>query len=495
MEHEINRRLKGYTVRIEALHVHPWAAALEVHDATIVQDADPDPPILSIPRLVTRIDYRALFHGRAVADVAFTRPVVYLDLKHLRAEAAGPVALKDRGWQEALEALTFDLKINRLWVFDGDVTYVDQGPFKPLHLSQLRLGAENIRNVRSRERTYPSEIHLDGAVFENGRVQLDGRADFLAEPHLGVQAALRLEGVELDYLKPITNRYNLSVRDGSLSLEGSVEYAPSVERLILNRALVQGVALDYVHKPQTARIEETRLQQTAKTAQQVAGRSDVELRVDRLDVAKSRIGFVNEAANPPYRIALSDTDLTIEHLTNGAHDGRASLRLRGQLMGQGETRVTATLEPRRGSADADVSAAIERADMGRLNDLVRAYGGFDARAGEFSLYAELHANGGDINGYLKPLFHGLEVGDGASGDGLRHRIYDAMVGAAAKGLRNNPRGDIATVVPISGRVDQPDVGVWTTIGELLRNAFIKEILPGFDPRRSPKGGAAPPPAT
>jgi len=213
--------------------------------------------------------------------------------------------------------------------------------------------------------------------------------------------------------------------------------------------LVQGVGLEYTHKPETAQLEQARLQATTQSAKQVAGKSDLELRVDRLDLVKSRLGFVNEAVKPAYRLVLADADLTIEHLSNQLHAGRASLRLEGELMGSGQTRVTATLAPRIGSADMDVTAEIRDADMSRLRDLVRAYGGFDARAGEFSMYSELHTNGGTIGGYVKPLFHGIEVsGQDASVTGLRHRLYDDLVGIAAKSLKNRPRREVATVVPI-----------------------------------------------
>jgi len=249
LERQVNHRLTGYTVQIRALRVHPWIGSFELYDASIVQDANPDPPVTHIARLVTSIDWRALLHRRLVADIIFDRPTVYLDLKNVRTEAAGDVALKDRGWQQALEALAFDLKINRLRVLGGDVTYVDQGPFKPLHLSRLNLSADNIRNVQSQERVYPSNIHLEGVVFDTGSVWLDGRADFLAEPHLGVEAALRLDQVALDYFKPVTERYNLSVDQGTLSLAGAVEYAPNLTRLVLDRVLVQGVALEYRHPP------------------------------------------------------------------------------------------------------------------------------------------------------------------------------------------------------------------------------------------------------
>jgi hypothetical protein len=488
MEAEVNRRLTGYTVRIAALHVNPWTASVELRDATIAQDANPDPPVAQVGRLVTRIDWRALLHRRVVADISFERPTVYLNLRQVRTEASENTALKDRGWQQALEALAFDLKINRLRVVDGDITYVDQGPFKPLHVSRINLGAENIRNIASKEQTYPSPIHLEAVAFDVGTVWLDGHADFLAKPHVGVQAALRLDQVVLDYFKPITNRYNLAVRNGSLSLAGIVEYAPKITRLILERVLVEGVALEYLHLPHTAEAEKVRAQQTAQAAKE-ATRTSTELRIERLEVAKSTFGFINQAANPAYRLRLTDTTLTVENLGNQRRDDPAVVRLAGQLMGRGETRVTASLQPQAGSADVDVTAQIEGADLVRLKDLVRAYGGFEIKAGELSLYSELEMKSGAIAGYVKPMFRGVEVGtDGEAvpEKGLRQRVYEGIVGIGAKVLKNRLRGEVATVVPISGRVDRPEMARWETVSRLLQNAFLDPLMPGYEPARNPR---------
>jgi hypothetical protein len=495
METEANQRLTGYTVRIPMLRVHLWKASIEVRDASLVQDANPDPPVMHMKRFVTAVDWRALLHGRVVADLTFDRPTAFLNLRQLRTEAASDVPLEERGWQDALEALALDLKINRLQVMDGDVTYVDQGPFKPLHVSHLNLNAENIRNIASREHVYPSPIHLEAVVFDAGSVWLDGRANFLAEPHVGVQAALRLDQVALDYFKPITTRYNLAVDKGSLSLAGNVEYAPKITRVILERVLVDRVALEYRHLPQTAEAETARAQQAANAAKQAANTSSAELRIDRLDVRKSTFGFTNQA-KPAYRLHLTDTNLTVEHLANRGQSGPAVARLTGQLMGRGETRLTATLQRQAGSADMDLTAQIEDADLVRLKDLVRAYGKFDITAGEFSVYSELKTRGGTLTGYVKPLFRGVEVGtDGevVAEKGVRQRLYEGVVGIGAKVLKNRLRGEVATVVPISGRVDSPKVARWETVGGLLQNAFIHPIAPGYETPRSPKSG--PPAAT
>lgn len=124
MEREINSRLTGYTVSVRAAHVHPWTVSLELLDAAISQDANPDPPVALIRSLTAGLHWRALVHGKVVADITFDWPALYVNLKNLRAEAARDVTLKDRGWQRALEAVTLDLKIDRLRVREGDLTYL-----------------------------------------------------------------------------------------------------------------------------------------------------------------------------------------------------------------------------------------------------------------------------------------------------------------------------------------------------------------------------------
>jgi hypothetical protein len=92
-------------------------------------------------------------------------------------EAADPVAVEDKGWQEALEAI-YPLKINEFRVTDGTLTYVDDDPKRPLHVSRAYFLATNIRNVESPDRTYPSPIHLDAVVFERGRLESTGTPTF-----------------------------------------------------------------------------------------------------------------------------------------------------------------------------------------------------------------------------------------------------------------------------------------------------------------------------
>src|SRR5262249_2295817 len=155
-----------------------------------------------------------------------------VDLRQLQSEAADRTPLKERGWQEAALAI-YPFRINLLRVDGGDVTYAEQGPLQPLHVSKLSFRAENGRNVPSPERTYPSNLHLPGPSQDTAELHRDGNAAFLAEPYAGVKATIALDGLHLDYLAPILHHYDLTARAGTLSAKGRIEYAPDVHTVDL----------------------------------------------------------------------------------------------------------------------------------------------------------------------------------------------------------------------------------------------------------------------
>jgi len=495
VEREVNHRLTGYTVTIPKFSLHPHTVSFDLLGVTIVQDANPRVPFADIQRLNTTIHWRALLHRRVVADVTFARPRLHIDLPELRAEAKSKVPLKDKGWQQALEAVALDLEVNWLQIIDGAVTYIDQRLFKPLELSHIALVAENIRNIESPDRVYPSRIHLRSDVFEDGRLRIDGYANFLEDPYPGLSAQVDLEQIELDYFKPVTNRVNLSVRKGTLGASGTFEYAPSVKSVHLDKVVVEGPEIEYIHTPQTAAAESARAQATASAAKKASNEPGLELAIDRLDITKGRFAFFNRAASPPYRLNLTDATLTVENLSNQRAQGPSTIRLSGKFMGSGQTQASATMRPARAGADVDLKVSVEDTEMASMNDVVRAYGKFGVSQGQFSLFSELKVTDGNITGYVKPLFRDVEVGGDQPGEPktFGQKVRESLIGVLAKILKNHPRGEVATVVTISGRVDQPQTRTWEAIGGLLRNAFLRAILPGFEVNRAEKTPEAPKP--
>ena len=113
---------------------------------------------------------------------------------------------------------------------------------------------------------YPSPMRLTARVFEGGSVSATGWADFLAEPHAAFMVDIKLDGIELDYFKPITNRYNVVMDKGTLSAYGEVEIAPQYKSVKLWSATVDGVHVDYVHTSKMAGVGKEVAREATKAA-------------------------------------------------------------------------------------------------------------------------------------------------------------------------------------------------------------------------------------
>jgi hypothetical protein len=465
----VNARLQGYTVGIGGLDVHPLGFSVDFEDLRVVQEADPDPPVARIGRLSAGVHWRALLHGRLVADVALDQPWLRVNRSHIVREARDAVPVERRGWLDALQAM-YPLKINEIRIRDGRLTYVDGGLARPLRLSQVTLSATNMRNIRSRDRVYPAELRADAVVFGSGRLSITGQANFLAEPYPGVLALIRLGGLQLDYFRPLLAREHVSLRGGTLSAVADIEYAPTLKAVHLHHAVVRGVEGDYVRSAAAPR------EPRALTP------PDLQLRIDRLHVTRANFGFVDKAAERAYRVFLTDADLQLENLGSRLSDGVGTARLSGKFMGTGATLVTATVRPEPAGPDFALTVRIENTEMIAMNDLLRAYSTFDVAAGLFSCDSRLQVKNARLTGYVKPLFRHLDA-DGPRRDedtGAPGGLDDGVGGRRADVLESQPREEVAAQTDLAGPVEGPKVSTWQVMVGVVQNAFFQFILPGLE---------------
>ena len=245
-------------------------------------------------------------------------------------------------------------------ITDAELTYVDQGPFRPLEFRNINLRAQNIRNVRSEEGEYPSPVYLEGNVFKSGKIVLQGNADFLAEPHIAFKAAIGAEQIELDYFRPIAERYNFSVRRGVLSTNGTIEYAKNKKIISVPNLNIQNLVADYVHtKPATSPTKELS-KKADKVIREHSNELTLELDVNDVNISDSELGIINKASEPQYRLFVTSAQVKIQNLSNQAEEGTATITATGRFMNSGKTRLTARLRPKGKSPNFDLQLTIER---------------------------------------------------------------------------------------------------------------------------------------
>ena len=481
VENTMNQKLVGYHTRLAHAHVQLLNGSLILDGLVVTQNAHPNPPVANLPEMGFHIQWRELLTGHIVADVLLTHPRVHINLTQLRTQASSKVALKDEGWQDAIQSV-YPFKINRFRIRDGEVIYIDTDPKRPLHLSDIALNADNIRNIHYNDQVYPSQFRLYSVVFEQGRMTVDGRANFLDNPFPGILAHYSVERIPLDKFETEIQRANLHVYQGTLQSKGLVEYSPRVARVDVDTAAVDSVHLDYVHTSQTAAGETQRIETVKTAAAKINNAPSLMLKAREIVLTNSQMKFMNAASDPHYTLMVSDMNLRATNLSNHMTEGTANLQFDGKLMGSGDTKLTGVLRPEKQGPNFDFDLASQNTDLTSLNDLLRAYGKFDVASGRVSVFSQVSVKNHYVNGYVKPLFTDIQVyaTQKDAKKPILHQAYELAIGGAAKLLKNHSTQQVATKVDISGPVNTPNMSTWQAIGQFLTNAFISAIVPGFD---------------
>lgn len=479
LESKMNQRLHGYTVTLQGAHLNPFGLALTLRGGVIRQQAHPDPPVADVQQVKASVQWRQILRLRLVANVVIDRPRIHVNLKQLQEENRDSVEVEDRGWQDAFQSI-YPLKFNQVQVRDGAFVYIDEDPKRPLELSRVNLLAENIRNTRDDKVLYPSPVRADGVLFGTGRAVVKGHADFLSKPYPGVHVLYQLSRVPLERLDVLSSRANLDLDGGVLASKGEVEYGPKHREAHVTDVDIDGLRLDYIHTAGTAEAEKDRAATASRVAQD--DQPAMFVRLDRIHFADSIFGLVNRAADRPYRVYVSGTDLVVTQISSGFRQGPAKARLTGKFMGSGAARASATFREPSSGPNFDLNVAVEGAALASMNDLLRAYGKLDVTEGTFSLYSEIKIKDQRIDGYVKPLIKDVKVYDPEQDKKkpVLKKLYEKVVGGLSHVLDNRPRDEVATVVDISGPIDDPNTSIWEVVVRLVSNAFVKAILPGFE---------------
>jgi hypothetical protein len=480
-ERAINAHLQGYQVKIAGLRLHTWRLGLTLEHMTLVQNRHPDPPVADIEALDFSLLWRALRHFKLAGDLTLEHPALHINLPQIKEEIRSKVSLRDQGWQGAVESI-YPFKLDRVAIQDGSLLYLaDDTASKPIRLTRAFMVASNVRNIAVTRGTYPSPVSLEAVLFDTGRIQFQGAADFLRKPYAAVKGKVRLDQVPFDRLAPIARDYQVKATGGVLSLEGAMESTPEAQTVHLAKVLVQGLNVDYVTSLGTQALEAEHARQVVKLAQRVHDKPHMLLQVDHLRLTQCQFGFVNEKVAPPYRLFISDGSLALENLSNQAAQGRTEFKGRGAFMGRGRMVVSGAVGSTEAPVDFAVQLHLDDAHLPDLNDFLLASAGVDVAEGQLSVYAELTVRKGRLDGYFKPLIKDLKVYDRRKDQGkpFGRRVEMHVLQALAGFFKNRRTRAVATVTHLSGPISGPKVGEWEAIRKLIGNGLFSAIRPGF----------------
>ena len=205
-------------------------------------------------------------------------------------------------------------------------------------------------------------------------------------------------------------------------------------------------------------------------------------KINRLQVNESEIHFENEYSNAAGGHLSAPTGGTVTNLTNVGNTKSelpAGVVAHGEALGGGDLQLNIQLNPLVHLPTYQLDCQLTNVNLAALNNFFEAYGNFDVDRGHFALFASVASKGGNYDGYLKVFFEHLHVFEWKKEkkeDALQV-FWDAIVGTVTTALKNQSKDQLATRIPFSGSYDSGNVDILSAVGSLLRNAFIRALVP------------------
>lgn len=254
----------------------------------------------------------------------------------------------------------------------------------------------------------------------------------------------------------------------------SVEWRAIFKGSIVGEIEVEDPVLNFVkgkHKNEDVKQDTTDFKEVIKKL--------MPLTINHFKINNGQIHFCDPYASPAIDVPMKNIQVEAENLSNVNDSNKvlpSSIKATGDVYG-GKLTMNVKLNALEKQPTFDLNAGVDNVDMLYLNPFFKKYGKFEVEKGTFGLYTEFAAKDGAFNGYVKPLIKEMEV----KKDGNIVQIaWQSIVQGADNLLENNKTDKLATKLPVKGRFDDPNTGLWTAISYVLKNAFIFALKPSID---------------
>ena len=265
----------------------------------------------------------------------------------------------------------------------------------------------------------------------------------------------------------------------SKRLDFSIQWNALFHHKVVGRLLMEEPELNFVDAP-----TEGEVQTGAGAAWLQMIRDLFPFKINRAEIRDGSVHFRAYQAQKPVDVYASHVNGSIDDLSNIRRETNplvATVQATGVVMDQAKFDLKMTLDPFSYRPTFHLAVRLLGLDVTKLNDLALTYGKFDFKRGWFDLIIETDSKEGRIAGYVKPLFRNLKVFSPTQDfkeDNVLQFFWQALVGAATTVFKNQTRDQFGTLIPFTGDASRATTtDILATIGNVLRNAFIRAYLP------------------
>jgi hypothetical protein len=213
------------------------------------------------------------------------------------------------------------------------------------------------------------------------------------------------------------------------------------------------------------------------------------VKIEKLEVSGGSFHMDDPAVEGAPAFRLDGVSVDARNLTNSRAVSDtlfADIRAAARVMTEGKLDLSMRAAPALSPPDFKMEFTLKGLELRRFNGILRAYGKVDVQAGTLAMAGELAARKGAIEGYVRPALQNVEVFSWKEDvkrekKPLLRAAWEGMVELFKDALKHPPSPDqVATRVPIKGRIAQPETDLVAVTLSALRNAFITAILPRLE---------------
>lgn len=262
----------------------------------------------------------------------------------------------------------------------------------------------------------------------------------------------------------------------------AIQWNALLHRKIVGRVVMEQPEINFVDAP------------TGEDSQSGAGAPWLQMirdlfpfKINSADIQDGSVHFRAYQTPKPLDVYLSHLNGSIENLGNVRDETTplvSTVHASGVAMDDAKFEFKMTLDPFSYRPTFHMALRLLGLDVTKINDLALAYGKFDFKRGWFDLVIEADSKEGLLTGYVKPLFRNLKVfsvSQDVKEDNILQFFWQALVGTATNLLKNRSRDQFGTLIPFSADATSATTAdLFATIGNILRNAFIRAYLPRLE---------------
>jgi hypothetical protein len=205
-------------------------------------------------------------------------------------------------------------------------------------------------------------------------------------------------------------------------------------------------------------------------------------RVARIEIRDGEILYRDLTAPREPEIWLHGIELAVENIATRPKLSRGhpvTVTGSAKLGRSGDVTLFASADPFASKLAFAGDFALKGWKVAELFDLMQPKTKVQTPQGTLDLFAEFKAAAGEISGGVKPVLKNVKVEPTEDDLGNKLKAWLADEGLRLFSDRVPERNAVATVIPIKGRLDKPDVQLWPTVLGVVRNAFVQGIASGF----------------